>query len=86
MSSDRLLQASRETIAHGSQSFFTASLLLPPRIRASAHLLYAWCRHCDDCVDGQTLGFADESQRRSSAEVLEHLVQQTRRALAGEFC
>jgi phytoene synthase len=84
MNGNRLLQASRQTIARGSKSFFAASLLLPPRIRASAHLLYAWCRHCDDCVDGQTLGFANESQSRAPAEVLRYLSEQTRRALAGE--
>jgi len=84
MSSDAVLVASRKTIASGSKSFFTASLLLPTQLRDSAHLLYTWCRHCDDCVDGQRLGFADESAKRPAAEVLEYLNEQTRRTLAGE--
>lgn len=84
MTADTVLQASRKAIASGSKSFFTASLLLPAQLRDSAHLLYSWCRHCDDCVDGQRLGFADESANRPPAEVLAYLEQQTGRALAGD--
>lgn len=35
----------------GSKTFFAASRLLPPRIRAQAIALYAFCRVADDCVD-----------------------------------
>jgi dihydroneopterin aldolase len=48
-------------------------------------MLYAWCRYCDDVIDGQTLGHErevlapDEVQRR-----LEGLYARTRAALAGE--
>jgi len=84
MNADALLLASRQTIERGSKSFFTASLLLPASVRGSAHLLYAWCRHCDDCVDRQRLGYADISLQQEPAEALEHLTEQTRRALAGE--
>jgi phytoene synthase len=84
MTTDAVLRESRKTIAKGSKSFFTASLLLPAPIRNSAHLLYTWCRYCDDCVDGQKLGFADESHERPPADVLEYLTEQTRLALAGE--
>lgn len=45
-----------EVIHAGSKSFATASNLFDPETRASARLLYAWCRHCDDCIDGQELG------------------------------
>ncbi|MDP2258925.1 MAG: phytoene/squalene synthase family protein [Caulobacter sp.] len=80
-----LVQTSRETIQKGSQSFAAAAALFAPQTRADAEMLYAWCRHCDDVIDGQTLGHArellsaDEVQRR-----LEGLYAQTRAALAGE--
>ena len=84
MTTDAVLVESRRAIARGSKSFFTASLLLPGKIRDSAHLLYSWCRYCDDCVDGQHLGFADGSERRPAPEVLDYLIEQTKRALAGD--
>lgn len=51
-----LLAAAGETIRVGSRSFAAAARLLPAEARADALLLYAWCRHCDDEVDGQRLG------------------------------
>ncbi|MER0237203.1 phytoene/squalene synthase family protein [Fulvimarina sp. MAC8] len=45
------------TIAKGSKSFAAAARLFNPETRASALMLYAWCRHCDDVVDDQILGF-----------------------------
>jgi len=80
-----LVATSRETIQKGSQSFAAAAALFDPQTRADAEMLYAWCRHCDDVIDGQTLGHdremlaPDEVQRR-----LEGLYAQTRSALAGE--
>ncbi|MEJ1159247.1 phytoene/squalene synthase family protein [Prosthecomicrobium sp. N25] len=41
----------RALLATGSRSFFTASLLLPARIREPASALYAFCRLADDAVD-----------------------------------
>ena len=46
------LQACRELMRGGSKSFFTASLLLPERVRAPATGLYAFCRVADDLIDG----------------------------------
>jgi 15-cis-phytoene synthase len=46
------LQACRRLMQGGSKSFFTASLLLPPRVRAPATGLYAFCRVADDAIDG----------------------------------
>ena len=46
------LQACRELMRGGSKSFFTASLLLPARVRAPATGLYAFCRVADDLIDG----------------------------------
>jgi len=80
-----LAATSRETIQKGSQSFAAAAALFDPQTRADAEMLYAWCRHCDDVIDGQTLGHErevlapEEVQRR-----LEALYAQTRSALAGE--
>ena len=49
------------TIAKGSKSFAAAARLFGSDTRASAMMLYAWCRHCDDVVDDQILGFARRS-------------------------
>jgi 15-cis-phytoene synthase len=81
-----LARLSSEIIQKGSKSFATASKLFDPQTRVSAHLLYAWCRHCDDVIDGQELGF------RTSAAAAAHdpkaelatLRQQTTDALAGK--
>ena len=42
----------------GSSSFALASRLFDPTTRMRARLLYGWCRHCDDMIDGQVLGRA----------------------------
>ena len=66
MSTDVALEReSRATIAAGSKSFAAASMLFDPPTRAASHMLYAWCRHCDDVVDGQDLG---EGQTRLTVE------------------
>jgi 15-cis-phytoene synthase len=48
------LQACRRLMQGGSRSFFTASLLLPARVRAPATGLYAFCRVADDAIDGSS--------------------------------
>jgi len=45
------LQACVALMRGGSKTFFAASRLLPPRVRAPAIALYAFCRVADDCVD-----------------------------------
>ena len=45
-----------QSIARGSKSFATASLLFDRATRERAWLLYAWCRACDDIADGQDHG------------------------------
>lgn len=82
---DAILEASRASIVKGSKSFRSASRLFDPEVREDAWLLYAWCRACDDAIDGQDHGhgredITPEEQRRR----LEGLYDQTRRALAGE--
>ncbi|MEO0880005.1 MAG: phytoene/squalene synthase family protein [Pseudomonadota bacterium] len=77
-----------ETIAKGSKSFAMASLLFGRDMQADVQMLYAWCRYCDDVIDGQDLGqdapdadlSADEQARR-----LDVLKADTHRAMRGEF-
>ncbi|WP_151633802.1 phytoene/squalene synthase family protein [Noviherbaspirillum aerium] len=47
---------SETTIRQGSKSFAKAAMLFDAETRASVMMLYAWCRHCDDVIDGQALG------------------------------
>ncbi len=77
-----LVAAARESIAKGSKSFAAASTLFAPDVRERAWLLYAWCRRCDDMVDGQDHGHgmtrvADPMARVEEARAL------TLAALAG---
>ena len=80
-----LVAMSRAMMGEGSKSFAQAAALFDRETRAGAYLLYAWCRHCDDVIDGQELGhgreeLTPEEQRRR----LDGLYAQTRSALAGE--
>ncbi len=82
---DPLPAYSRETIARGSKSFALAARLFDRRTRARALLLYAWCRHCDDQIDGQELGAEPQQPERSVQESrLQAIHRQTRAAIAGE--
>ena len=82
---DPVLVRCREAIGAGSKSFAHAARLFDPRTRDAAHLLYAWCRYCDDQIDGQTLGHPGGGASPESGEArLERLREQTRRALRGE--
>ena len=56
-------------------------------MQKDAQLLYAWCRHCDDVVDGQTLGGDAPSGDLTEAErraLLDDLKRKTEKSLAGE--
>ena len=79
-----LEQASRETIRKGSSSFAAAAALFDAETRADAEMLYAWCRHCDDVIDGQELGHGMASPDEATAsQRLTGLYVKTRAALAG---
>lgn len=72
-----LLEHAEHSIAVGSKSFAAASRLFDPSTRASAVMLYAWCRHCDDVIDGQEAGHAatvlsQEDVGRRLAELIAH--------------
>ncbi|HEY2710099.1 MAG TPA: phytoene/squalene synthase family protein [Caulobacteraceae bacterium] len=85
MSDATLEQASRETIRKGSQSFAAAAALFDAETRADAEMLYAWCRHCDDVIDGQELGHGMTTpDAESASQRLTALYAKTRAALAGE--
>lgn len=79
-----LAEQARQTIEAGSKSFALASRLFDPKTRSSAVMLYAWCRHCDDVIDGQELGFGQVTGDQAGEQVLQTLRDQTRRACAGE--
>lgn len=82
---DPLVDHAIRTISVGSKSFATAARLFDARTRQSAMMLYAWCRHCDDVIDGQLLGHGQVGGDRSSGEPrLERLIELTERAYAGE--
>jgi 15-cis-phytoene synthase len=78
-----VLGHARDAIARGSKSFAMASQLFDPATRDRAMLLYAWCRHCDDVIDGQVLGEGRNDDRRPPAERLAEVESLTEAALAG---
>ncbi len=80
-----LVQTSRETIRKGSSSFAAAAALFDAETRADAEMLYAWCRYCDDVIDGQELGHGMAAPGQDAGKVrLEALYAKTRAAIAGE--
>ena len=82
---DAVLAASKASIVKGSKSFRSASRLFDPAVREDAWMLYAWCRRCDDEIDGQDHGFGHEDLSPAEQKRrLTRLYDQTRRALAGE--
>ncbi|MGL4543670.1 MAG: squalene/phytoene synthase family protein, partial [Polymorphobacter sp.] len=81
---DPLILASRTAIAKGSKSFALASRLFDGETRDRATLLYAWCRYCDDVIDGQELGHGRIAYAGTPVERLAELEALTARALAGE--
>ena len=82
--SEALLDHATETIKVGSKSFAAAARLFEPATRRSVLMLYAWCRHCDDVVDGQELGFGAAAPAHDPHAELARLHDQTCRAYAGE--
>ena len=82
---DELLSHATETITVGSKSFAAAARLFEPTTRRNVLMLYAWCRHCDDVIDDQELGFNNAAGGTHDASAaLAELQQQTARAYAGE--
>ncbi|WP_419912338.1 phytoene/squalene synthase family protein [Hoeflea sp.] len=85
-STDDVLRISEAMIANGSKSFAAAAKLFAPVTRHDAVMLYAWCRHADDVIDGQELGHAAAGQnadRAGQLARLKRLKEQTEAALNG---
>ncbi len=85
--SDALHRHATQAIRQGSQSFAAAARLLAPDTRAGTVLLYAWCRHCDDVIDGQELGHGQRTPPEEEGAGLARIAtlrDLTRRACAGE--
>jgi phytoene synthase len=78
------MSEARTVLTQGSSSFAAAARLLDPATRDSVARLYGWCRHCDDVVDGQTLGApAAADAAHDPASALAALERDTRAALEG---
>jgi phytoene synthase len=70
----------------GSRSFARAASIFDRETRERAHLLYAWCRYCDDQVDGQRHGHAPSGVEAAPADArarLDSLERRTAEALRG---
>ena len=65
---DQIVQQSRETMAQGSASFRAATRLFDRPLREDVWALYAWCRYCDDEIDGQELGHGFQPMTREEEE------------------
>ena len=79
---DATVRAAAQAIAVGSQSFAVAARLFDREMRESAMMLYAWCRHCDDVIDGQDLGRPSE-RAAAPGDQLARLERETCAVLAG---
>jgi len=85
LGTDAVVANSRHMIQVGSKSFSAAARLFDEQTRDGAYMLYAWCRYCDDEIDGQHLGFRDQEKSSAGAmQRFERLQELTHRALAGE--
>lgn len=77
-----LIDTSRLIIQKGSKSFAAAARLFDLETRENAYLLYAWCRHCDDRIDNQELGFNSKPQSAAATHaILTELREQTQAAI-----
>ncbi len=80
-----LIAHCRAVLSRGSASFSRAAGLLDPATREGCYLLYTWGRHCDDVIDGQTLGHGQQPLDRPTLSVrLAGLRDETERALNGQ--
>jgi phytoene synthase len=81
---DAVVANSKQIIEQGSKSFAAASKLFDPKTREKAFMLYAWCRYCDDEIDGQALGHGQRAPTsESQLETLDRLILQTNAAMDG---
>ncbi|WP_395671077.1 phytoene/squalene synthase family protein [Phenylobacterium sp.] len=82
---DAVVAHSEAAISKGSSSFSAASRLFGRELREDVWQLYAWCRHCDDEIDGQDGGGASRPLSAADRQArLDRLRRLTHAALAGE--
>nr|WP_305959849.1 phytoene/squalene synthase family protein [Aurantiacibacter sp. 219JJ12-13]MDP5263091.1 phytoene/squalene synthase family protein [Aurantiacibacter sp. 219JJ12-13] len=79
-----LVARASESISRGSRSFAVASMLFDKATRERAHLLYAWCRRCDDIADGQDHGGTLNLDKANAQDRVEAIRVLTHRALDGQ--
>ena len=77
-----IVDTSRLIIKKGSKSFAAAAKFFDAETRENAYMLYAWCRHCDDVIDNQELGFGGRLQSaETTQQALSELYEKTRSAI-----
>ena len=82
---DSVVAQSEVAIAQGSKSFAAAAKIFDRQTRRDAVMLYAWCRHCDDVIDGQTLGHDQQADFTAGQRIrLDDLKRRTKEALSGK--
>jgi phytoene synthase len=77
-----IVDTSRLIIKKGSKSFAAAAKIFDEEVRENAYMLYAWCRHCDDVIDNQELGFDSKPQDAATTKrILAELRTKTQAAI-----
>ncbi|WP_391528465.1 15-cis-phytoene synthase CrtB [Photorhabdus akhurstii] len=75
-----LLKHITQIMEQGSKSFASVTRLFDTATRHSTMMLYAWCRYCDDIIDGQELGkqisSVDKHSAREKLQMLQYLTRQ----------
>jgi len=82
-----IVDESRLIIQRGSKSFAAAAKIFDTETRENAYMLYAWCRHCDDVIDNQELGFNSKPQSADTTQaILAQLREKTQAAIDDKPC
>ncbi|HEY8615944.1 phytoene/squalene synthase family protein [Phenylobacterium sp.] len=82
---DAVVAHSEAAMEKGSSSFRAATRLFGEELREDVWQLYAWCRRCDDEIDGQDHGgVSAEMSAAERRERLEWIRRRTHAAMAGE--
>jgi phytoene synthase len=82
---DAVAAHSERAMAKGSGSFHLATRMFGRSLREDVWQLYAWCRYCDDEIDGQDHGRGAEAlSSEERAARLARLRRETKAALAGK--